>query len=78
MTLGVKNKNHARAFFFSHKFPYILNLTNFKFLVIEVFDEMHVANGIAPDVTPLFAASHLRLFCLPMPHKYDVRLIWIN
>ena len=31
------------------------------------------ANIIAPDETPRFAASHLRLFCLP-----DARLIWVN
>ena len=28
-----------------------------------------VANRIAPDGTPHFAASHLGLFCLPMSHK---------
>ena len=33
VTLGVKNKNHARAFFL---FPYILNLTNFKCLVYRI------------------------------------------
>ena len=36
------------------------------------------ANRIAPDVTPRFAASHLGLFCLPMSHKKDARLIWVN
>ena len=36
------------------------------------------ANRIAPDETPCFAASHLRLFCLPMSHKKDGRLIWVN
>ena len=35
------------------------------------------ANRIAPDGTPRFAASHLELFCLPMSHKKDARLIWI-
>ena len=34
------------------------------------------ANRIAPDGTPRFAASHLGLFCLPMSHKKDARLIW--
>ena len=33
------------------------------------------ANGIAPDGKPRFAASHLGLFCLPMSHKKDARLI---
>ena len=25
-----------------------------------------------------FAASHLGLFCLPMSHKRDARLIWVK
>ena len=33
------------------------------------------ANRIAPDGTPRSAASRLGLFCLPMSHKKDVRLI---
>ena len=43
-------------------------LTNFsmKFLL---------TNRIAPDGAPLAAVSHLGLFCLPMPHKKDTRLI---
>ena len=36
------------------------------------------ANRIAPDVTPRFAALHLGLFCLPMPHKKDTRLILVK
>ena len=36
------------------------------------------ANRIGPDGTLRFAASHLGLFCMPMSHKKDVRLIWIN
>ena len=35
-------------------------------------------NRIAPDGPPHFAASHLGLFCLPMSHKKDSRLIWFN
>ena len=27
---------------------------------------------------PHFTASHLGLFCLPMSHKKDARLIWVN
>ena len=34
-----------------------------------------IANRIAHDGTPRFAASHLGLFCLPMSHKKDARLI---
>ena len=40
--------------------------------------KIKIANGIAPDGTPRFAASHLGLFCLPMSHKKDARLIWVN
>ena len=32
------------------------------------------ANIIALDGAPRFAASHLGLFCFPMPHKKDARL----
>ena len=36
------------------------------------------ANRIAPDGTPRSAASHLGLFCLPMSHKKDTRLVWVK
>ena len=36
------------------------------------------ANRITPDRTPRFAASHLRLFCFPMSHKKDSRLLWVK
>ena len=36
------------------------------------------ANRRAPDGTLRFAASHLGLFCLPMSHKKDARLIWVK
>ena len=36
------------------------------------------ANRIASDGTPRFAASDLGLFCLPMSHKKDARLIWVK
>ena len=36
------------------------------------------ANRIAPDGMPRFAASHLGLSCLPMSHKKNARLIWVN
>ena len=36
------------------------------------------ANRIAADGAPHFAASHLGLFCLPMFHKKDARLIWVK
>ena len=36
------------------------------------------ANRIASEGTSRFAASHLVLFCLPMSHKKDASLIWVN
>ena len=36
------------------------------------------ANRIIPDGMPRFAAFHLGLFCLPMSHKKDARLIWVD
>ena len=40
--------------------------------------KMKYANRKVPDGTPHFSASHLGLLCLPMSHKKDVRLIWVN
>ena len=70
------------------EFPTLINLTSplsFKrglgviFIFISFFDEnKKKANRIAPDGTPRNAASHLGLFCLPMSHKKDARLIWVN
>ena len=37
-----------------------------------------IVNRIAPDGTPHCAASHLWLFCLPMSHKKNARLMWVN
>ena len=31
-----------------------------------------------PDQTPQHAASGLDLHCLPVSHKNDARLIWVN
>ena len=33
------------------------------------------ANRIAPDGKPRFAVSYLELYCLPLSHKKDTRLI---
>ena len=40
--------------------------------------KIKIANRIAPDGTPRFAASHLGLFCLPLSHKKDARFIWLS
>ena len=36
------------------------------------------ANSIGRDGTQHVAASHLDLFCLPISHKKDARLIWVK
>ena len=45
---------------------YFLSCFSMKFLC---------ANRIAPDGTPRSVASHLGLYCLPMSHNRDARLI---
>ena len=40
--------------------------------------KIKIANSIASDGRPRFAASHLWLSCLPMSHKKDARLIWVK
>ena len=37
-----------------------------------------LVNRIAPDGMPRFVAADLGLFCLPMSHKKDARLVWVN
>ena len=37
-----------------------------------------LANRMAPDGTPRSAASHLGLCCLPMSHKRDAMLKYVN
>ena len=42
-----------------------------------IFMKIKKANRIAPSGAPRFAAPHLVLFCLPMSHKKDARLICV-
>ena len=69
---------------FSHPYHLDESTSNFRgigseFSFLSHFSMKFVsANRIAPDTTPCFAASHLGLFCLPMPHKKDARLIWVK
>ena len=66
--------------------PYQLNESTFvfwgirsKFSFLFHFSmKIELANRIAPDGTPRFAASHLVLFSLPMSYKMDDRLIWVK
>ena len=37
-----------------------------------------LANSENPDQTPPYVAADLGLHCLPMSHKKDPRLIWVN
>ena len=40
--------------------------------------KIKIAKRLAPDGTPCFAAPHVGVLCLPMSHKKDARLIWVN
>ena len=44
--------------------------------IYHFFDIIMSANRIAADGTSHCAASHLGLFCLPLSHKKDARLIY--
>ena len=55
---------------------FILGASGVIFLFLFHFSmKIMSANRIAPDWTQRFAASHLGLFCLPMSHRKDARLI---
>ena len=51
--------------------------SNFSFL-FHFSMKIKSANRIAPDWMPRIAASHLGLFCLPMSHIKDARLILVK
>ena len=69
---------------FSHRYHSDESIFNFRLIGSDFSFLFHFsmknikANRIAPDGTPRFAASHLGLFCLLMPHKKDTRLIWVK
>ena len=46
--------------------------------IFQLSMKIKYANRIVPDERPRFAASHLGLFCLPLSHKKDARLIWVK
>ena len=48
------------------------------FILFHFSMKIKIVNRVVPDGTPCFAASYLGLFCLPMSHKKDARLIWVN
>ena len=58
-------------------FP-ILGLLGRIFHFHSIKKKLLFANSEEPDQTPRFAAADLVLHCLPMSHKMDARLIWVN
>ena len=44
----------------------------------KILKKLLFANTGELNQTPRFAASDLVLHCLPMSHKKDARLIWVN
>ena len=56
----------------------ILGLLGGIFHFIQVLKETLFTNRGEPDQTLHFAATDLVLHCLPMSHKKDARLIWVN
>ena len=75
--------NHLVTNGLSHPFHLDESTLNFRGSRIDFFtsyfDEIPVSPAvskqIAPDETPRFAASDLGLFCLPICHKKDARLV---
>ena len=55
----------------------ILGTSGVFFILFHFSMKIKIANRMAPYGTPRFA-SHLGLFCLPMFHKKDARLIWVK
>ena len=45
---------------------------------MQILKNILQANSGEPDQTPRFAASDLVLHCLPMSHKENARLKWVN
>ena len=48
------------------------------FIFISFFDEIHSSIQNSPRWDAVFCSVTLRLFCLPMSHKKDARLIWVK
>ena len=47
-------------------------------IVLAHFDFPKLSFGELALFQPVFAASHLGLFCFPMSHKKDTRLMWVK
>ena len=58
--------------------PYQLGCLVFLFIFILFWIAIMLANSEDPDQTPRSAASDLDLHCLPMSHKWNVRLICVE
>ena len=72
LTNGFSHHNHLGESTFSFRGV----MSDFFFLSFSM--KFLCANRIAPEATPRSAASHLGLFCSPMSHKRDARLIRVN
>ena len=48
------------------------------FNFIQIVIKSYVSKKLSPDQTPHSAASGLGLHCLPMSHKKDATLKWVN
>ena len=56
-----------------------LGVSGVIFKFYSTFDENSLSkHRIVPDGMPRSATSHLGLFCLPMSHKRDARLICVK
>ena len=47
-------------------------------MVFFIFIQILIEHSVSNDQTPQNAASYLDLHCLPMSHKKNARLIWVN
>ena len=46
--------------------------------LVSYFDEIDVSKQNSPNGMPHFVASHPGLFCLPLSHEKDARLVWVD
>ena len=57
---------------------FIIRVVGWYFSFFKIFIELSISKQCNPDQTLHSSASGLGLHCLPMSHKEDARLIWIN
>ena len=64
--------------FFIFPFLFLGMLGGIFLFLFKFYQKLLQANSEEPDQTPLSVASYLDLHCLPVSHKKDARLIWVN